>query len=179
MKEIMVSAKLMIMFPLLLVHVSYVNAQSCNVSIDETTPSHYFMKNNDGTVTHHSTGLMWKVCSEGQVWNEGGCDSSATAHNWQEALHIPQMLNSGGGYAGYSDWRLPNVKELMSIVEFKCVNPVMNETIFNNATSSRHWTSSPYVFNDDTSWGIDFEYGGLFVGGRDNSHAIRLVRSVE
>ncbi len=64
-----------------------------------------FKDNGDGTITDGATGLMWAK------------DDSKKALNWEEALAWAQSMDSAN-YLGYSDWRLPNVKELQSIVDY-------------------------------------------------------------
>ena len=64
-----------------------------------------FSDNGDGTVTDSATGLMWSQSDSG------------TGVNWEEALAWVQAKNAEN-YLGYSDWRLPNVKELQSIVDY-------------------------------------------------------------
>ncbi|ACN17594.1 conserved hypothetical protein [Desulforapulum autotrophicum HRM2] len=61
-----------------------------------------FEKNGDGTVTDHATGLMWQQAN------------SKTVMDWKDALAYAENLTEGG----YSDWRLPTVKELQSIVDY-------------------------------------------------------------
>ncbi len=61
-----------------------------------------FVYNNDGTISDLATGLMWQKADDG--W----------ARNWEEALNYAEDLE----LAGYSDWRLPNAKELQSIVDY-------------------------------------------------------------
>lgn len=58
--------------------------------------------NGDGTITDEATGLMWQQADDG------------TARNWQDSLAYAEGLE----LAGYSDWRLPNTKELQSIVDY-------------------------------------------------------------
>lgn len=70
-----------------------------------------FADNGDGTVTDSATGLMWMQIDSGQL-NAG--DNSDGALNWQQALAWAENLD----YAGYTDWRLPNAKELQSIVDY-------------------------------------------------------------
>ena len=64
-----------------------------------------FMDNGDGTITDQATGLMWS-----QTDSDEGMD-------WESALAYAQTQNDAN-YFGYSDWRLPNVKELQSIVDY-------------------------------------------------------------
>jgi len=64
-----------------------------------------FVDNTDGTITDRATGLMWAKEDSGQ------------GMNWQEALAWVQQKNAGN-FLGYNDWRLPNAKELQSIVDY-------------------------------------------------------------
>jgi hypothetical protein len=64
-----------------------------------------FKNNGDGTITDEATGLMWSQADSGQ-----GMD-------WEDALAWVQQKNNEN-YLGYSDWRLPNAKELQSIVDY-------------------------------------------------------------
>jgi hypothetical protein len=60
---------------------------------------------------------MWMRCALGQNWNGATCTGSGQAYTWQAALQAAE----GSSFAGYSDWRLPDIKELSSIVEQACV----------------------------------------------------------
>ncbi len=61
-----------------------------------------FVDNEDGTVTDEATGLMWQI------------EDSGEGMDWQMALDYANNLE----LAGHSDWRLPNAKELQSIVDY-------------------------------------------------------------
>ncbi|MDG3085901.1 DUF1566 domain-containing protein [Vibrio hannami] len=61
-----------------------------------------FVSNNDGTVTDKATGLMWQAADDG------------VRRNWQDSLAYAESSE----LAGYSDWRMPNIKELHSIVKY-------------------------------------------------------------
>ena len=117
-------------------------AQQCRSSPPESTPTSRFTVHGNGTVTDSKTGLMWKQCIErrsGHNCTEG----FSMEMRWRDAL---QHANTTV-YAGYDDWRLPNYKELESIVEYQCTNPAMNAEIFhvgNNSISL--WTSSSALF---------------------------------
>lgn len=64
-----------------------------------------FVDNGDGTISDRATGLMWEQTD------------SKRAMTWEEALAWAQLKNAES-YLGYSDWRLPNAKELQSIVDY-------------------------------------------------------------
>ena len=75
------------------------------------------------TAYHKKTGLTWKRCAEGQSWNGSTCTGIASTYSWSAALQLePDMVT----FVGFSDWRLPNLKELGSIVERRHRRPVIN-----------------------------------------------------
>lgn len=145
----------------------------CNAgNIAGDAPDSRFMVLGD-TVTDAYTGLMWKRCSEGL---EGaGCTGTAVAATWQEALARVATANSQSG-GSFTDWRLPNRNELASLVETKCVNPAINETIFPGTPSQTFWTSSPYARNASMAWAVDFNSGNVTPLPKANARSIRLVR---
>ena len=168
------------------------NAQICVSAIPAATPSSDFIVHNDGTVTHKKTNLMWKVCAEGQSWNAGSCTGTPSISTWDNALQNPQTLNVSGGYASYTDWRLPNRKELFSIVELKCYNPVINEEVFPDMVSETtfpytvppyFWTSSPMSMAGSPfpmTESINFSSGtGDSTRADYHSSQIRLVRDIQ
>ncbi len=142
-----------------------------------SAPDGRYLDNADGTITDILHGLEWKRCSEEQ----DGIDCStgtALMLNWQQALQLVNSLNSSGGYAGHTDWRLPNIKELASLIEIKCVQPAINESLFPATQSFRYWTSSPYYneTSDTSAWQIDFDSGQQLIGFRTGMAHVRLVR---
>ncbi|HEB87396.1 MAG TPA: DUF1566 domain-containing protein, partial [Gammaproteobacteria bacterium] len=153
------------------------HAQTCNSAIPASTPTSRFVINGDGTVTDSDTGLMWKQCSEGQTTDgAGGCTGTAGAYTWQQALQQAQTLNAGGGYAGQGDWRVPNIKELGSIVERQCYSPAINETVFPGTPSSGFWSASPSAYYSDSAWGVYFGYGDDYYAFKSADRDVRLVR---
>jgi hypothetical protein len=149
----------------------------CKSEIPRTTPGNILLDNGDGTVTDWNTGLMWKQCSEGQ--NEQGCAGTASVFDWQAALQVPDTLNVSGGYAGHTDWRLPNIKELRSIVEEACFSPAINSDRFPNTPHANFWSSSVTVGQSGYSWYVYFRYGVVsYYGNRSGERHVRLVRDV-
>ena len=130
--------------------------------IRAATPTADFIDNPDGTVTHKRTGLVWMRCSLGQTWDGKSCTGEAKKLVWKEALQAAAAFNAAGGHAGHKDWRLPNIKELDSIVETQCMEPSINSSIFPNTPSARYWSSTLSTTSDkDYAWYIRFNSGYL------------------
>lgn len=149
---------LLIFFPIIS------EAQVCKTaSILATTPSNELIDNGDGTVTDMGTGLMWKQCAEGLSGLACEIGTVAQHYAWQDAFTQVQIVN-GVGFASYKDWRLPNIKELRSIVERQCYEPAINLVRFPNTVNDAFWSASPYSGNiyrdgDNNVWFVDFSYG--------------------
>jgi hypothetical protein len=146
-------------------------AQSCEDHIAATAPDSRYLDHGDGAVSDEQTGLMWKRCSEGQ----GGADcgaGSATGYTWSEALQQAEASTA----AGYDDWRLPNIKELASLVEMRCYDPAININYFPNTESAHYWSSSPYAGYSGSAWNVGFGSGSGGGNGKGNRLAVRLVR---
>lgn len=67
----------------------------------------------DGTVTIGR--LQWMRCSLGQRWNGKTCLDKPTSHKLDDAIALPRLMNTQGGFANYADWRLPTIGELVML----------------------------------------------------------------
>ena len=125
-------------------------------------------------VTDGHTGLVWKRCPEGLSGHD--CDMGAISTlNWQDALGAAFAANDSG-HASYSDWRLPSVVELRSLVESGCHDPSINLVIFPANGIGEYWTSTP-TSQSSFAWMVGFRYGGLFDGAKSSAYGgVRLVR---
>ena len=123
----------------------------------EQTQSAY-TDNGDGTVTDTSTGLMWQKAS-----------SSGT---WEQALTYCESLNLGG----YTDWRMPTIKELHSIVDYSRYSPAINTTYFPNTVSSYYCSSTTDANCTARAWGVNFGDGHGKDDGKNTSYYVRAVR---
>lgn len=152
-----------------------------NTNFGITATTTHFTDNNDGTISDPETELIWKKCNEGQIWNAAGnnCTGGVGSYNWQAALQRAKAVNTGdaGENFSQSDWRVPNIKELASIVELRCNLPAINNTIFPGTPSTFFWSSSPYATGSDDAWGVFFNKGGDSFLKKDFPFHVRLVRS--
>lgn len=122
-------------------------------------------------VTDSQTGLVWRRCSEGQSWSGSTCAGTAATYTHEAAL---VQAKAQVGAAG---WRLPNVKELSSIVDKTRMNPAIDPTAFPATPSYYFWTSTPYAGDSSGAWYVGFNDGYVNGGGgRSNPLHVRLVR---
>jgi len=109
-----------------------------------------FVANNDGTITDNATGLMWSQAD------------SQIGMNWQAALAWVQTKNAEN-YLGHTDWRLPNAKELHSIVDYQrspdttnsaAIDPLFNVTAVTNELGKTdypfYWTSTTHISSNSS-----------------------------
>jgi hypothetical protein len=135
-----------------------------------------YTDNGDGTVTDHKTRLTWEKKTTANVNG---------VYTWYAALDYAAELNAmngGQGFAGYNDWRLPNVRELQSIVDYSrsapCIDPVFGPTMgtlnFVDYWTSTSWSPSP----QNNAWSVDFAgAGGTGLAfGKVSALRVRVVR---
>jgi len=104
----------------------------------ESPPPQSFANNNNGTVTDNITGLMWQ-------------QDGSTQRNWSDALSYcdSSILDD------YDDWRLPDMNELQSLVDYGRYNPSI-DPIF-DAESFRYWSSTTDINDPFYAWYVNFD----------------------
>ena len=154
----------------LLLALSTTNYAACNSAITRTAPdSRYQLLNSDTEVKDTQTGLIWQRCSLGQTWSGTSCTGTAATYNWTNALQTAKNMGNG--------WRVPNIKELDSLIEQAC-GKAINETYFPNTENSPYWSSSPAADDSNHAWFVNFSYGGnASYPSKTISYYVRLVRS--
>ena len=155
------------------VHYSTATGDDSDHSPAAIQPS--YTDNLNGTITDNVTGLIWKKCSEGQN-NDASCSGPAATYGWggmSGALAQCESLT----FAGASDWRLPNIKELMSIVDYGTSAVVkINGSYFQNTQASNYWSSTYNVLTSSYRWMLDFSKGVVSNGWNSDSYYVRCVR---
>lgn len=112
--------------------------------------------------TDSSTGLMWQDNS----------DAKTIELNWQDAIEYCQDLN----LEGYSDWRLPAIKELQTLVDISKYKPAIRGG-FDNTASSYYWSSSVNVSYSSHAWYVNFGSGLMSNRDKANKNYVRCVRA--
>jgi hypothetical protein len=109
---------------------------------------------------------MW--ASDG---NGAGCYNGGT-RAWNEAIDWAEGLT----FAGYSDWRLPNIRELHSLIYFATFNPAIDYIYFPNTRWDFYWSGSTYAGSTGDAWVVYFGYGRVDSYGKASSAYVRAVR---
>lgn len=134
-------------------------------------PTPRFTDNGDGTVTDNLTHLNWL--------KDANC--SQEAREWDEALGDVEDLNNSqmmnghpcDNYTGmFTDWRLPNVRELHSLIHYAFNDPVLSNAAgtakwttdgnaFTDVQSFFYWTSTTDSLSEALAWDVDFFDGDV------------------
>jgi hypothetical protein len=119
-------------------------------------PSPRFLTINLTTVDY-LTGLVW--ATEADTPPYGTCPDGVKT--WYEALDYVDCLNDQV-YAGYSDWRLPNRKELFSLIDREQHQPALpSDHSFADVQLGYYWTSTTYAFDTQSAWVVGTRYGDM------------------
>ena len=153
----------------------YASGDDGNIQAGVEWPAQRFTDNGDGTVTDSLTGLMWL--------KDGGCMKA----NWKSALTIVaglnnhQVQNNCAGYNGnYSDWRLPTLNEVGSLVNYGAADSAqwLNSEGFVNMKSYYYWSSTTYYSNPSYAWLLRIYNGMESRADKSKSHYILPVRGI-
>jgi len=120
-----------------------------------------YTDNGDGTVTDDCTGLMWQQ------------EDDNVERDWWDAIDYCGAME----LVGRTDWRLPNIRELQSIVDYGShPSPMIDTTYFPGTKSSDYWSSSTNVNGTFYVWRVDFRRGCVDYDARTLFKYVRCVR---
>jgi len=119
-------------------------------------PNPRFVDHYNGTIVDRLTGLMWTK----------NANLFGGKRGWQQSLDDMSTMNSADGTYGYTDWRLPNKKELRSLCDYSTYSPALPaDSPFTNVQSDRYWSSTTNAQNINDAWYVFISLGSL---GRDD-----------
>ena len=116
---------------------------------------------NGNVVTDVATGLVWQRQDDGVM------------RTYLEAINYCQDISLDSS----TSWRLPNVKELMSIVDYRTEQPAIDEAAFiGTILNSGYWSTSRYALGIDRAWFVQFFDGFVGFTLETDSLYVRSVR---
>ncbi len=118
-----------------------------------------FQDNGNGTVTDHNTTLMWQQTDDG------------TQRTWQDAIDYCTAFDDGT----YDNWRLPEIFELRSIVDYGRSKPAINPVF--SCQSSDYWSATPHAVASTVAWPIYFFNGSANLRSSTDTFYVRCVRA--
>jgi len=126
---------------------------------------------NDGVITDNLTNLVWQKCSMGQT-ADSECTGTASTDTWENALSYCENLVI---LEGTSDWRLPNINELKTIVDISRSNPAIHIGFFPNAATNFYWTSTTKSNDTTMAWVVSFNLGSVIGWNKTSTSRVRCV----
>lgn len=134
------------------------------------TNGHNYFNNGDGTVTDLDTGLMW-------------LQAPSSALNWKGAIAWAEGLVQ----AGYSDWRLPNIKELQTLIDYTLTSAndasgavaCVNRVLFPEVTATAHWASTTLQADQTRAWLAEFGINNKVVSSNGPPRGYQGILSYE
>ena len=118
------------------------------------------------------TGLVWQACVAESTGEECIDASEQRTYTWQQALSYCDALTIGDA----EGWRLPNIKELRSIVDTRRKRPCIDTTVFAATPFELFWSSTTLVEEASSAFSIEFLGGNINSTGKDEAMYVRCVR---
>jgi len=119
-----------------------------------------------------AAGEMAQDDRTGLIWQDNRFVDSERV-NYAQAEKLCKEMRLGG----YSDWRIPTIQELLTIVDYKKYDPAILDG-FSIAESNYYWSSTQYMGDADKVWGVDFKDGSTDGNGKAYDRRIRCVRTI-
>jgi Protein of unknown function (DUF1566) len=136
-----------------------------------------FTISSDGqSVTDAKTALIWQRCSAGTQWSGGSCVGTPACVTYDQAVSLAAAQRSATGFS----WRIPNIKELGTLVDVTTNNPAINVSAFPSTSSSGYWSDTPtFTKKSAAFWYVDFGLGITVLPDYPSAmkNCVRLVRN--
>jgi len=134
-----------------------------------------YTDNGDGTITDNATGLMWE-----KLTNDGTIHDKDNFYTWANAFAVKIADLNAANFAGHNDWRLPNINELQTLVNYGTINPAIDPA-FNNGVdsftrSSFYWSSTTFALFPFNAWIVSFLDGVVVNVNKADFPSVRAVR---
>lgn len=143
-------------------------------TLQATAETSRFTASGDGTVIlDQQTNLQWMRCSMGQEWTVNRCVGIPSRFSWDQAVMLTSSL------AGHTDWRLPTVDELQTLVEYRMFDPAIDPVAFPGTPPANFWSASEAAYDVFYAWSVHFANGFSNWRHKRQRFEVRLVRAAD
>ena len=159
---------------------SYADGDDGDLQSGATTDGPRFTDNGDGTVTDNLSLLIWLKKA----------NASNSGRAWQNAFDDIEQLNANGTMNGQNcndisnagthqtDWRLPNIKELQSLIDYSRSSPALpSGNPFTGVTADSCWSSTTCTWYDGSAWSVQMDFGNETGSEKSSLFLVWPVRS--
>lgn len=150
--------------------------------VKDTVDSTYWVSavtHTSGTGTFAEDRTAYPTYWRQTVWTASAANlTTPSTKNWTTSITNFEALE----YAGYTDWYLPNVKQLVSIVNYQNSSPSIDTTYFPNTKTFKYWTGTTFKLSTGSAWYVYFGSAGMsdfgYVSTTSKSNSDQYVRPV-
>ncbi len=146
--------------------VSYATGDDGDLQMGVAWPNPRFTDHGDGTVTDNLSGLIWLKNAScpiaHRIWSDALSD--VTQLNTDGTMNGSGCSDTSNGGSHQTDWRLPNVRELHSLIDFsQSTGPLLpSDHPFVNVQTNCYWSSTTYASDTSDAWRVSLSiYGGV------------------
>jgi len=150
-----------------------------------------YRDNGDGTITDFDTGLMWEkkidqafglACELSNLpscWTRKFTWATAMAEFISELNGFTLSASSQFGHAGHTDWRLPTIVELQTILmhPYPCGTSPCIDPIFGPTVADFYWSATTVADSPNSAWSVGFNIGNVGYNGKNGNLYVRAVRA--
>lgn len=183
---------------------TYSSCSDLNISNSTRLNEQYSSSSDGSLIIDDKTSLIWQRCVAGMRWDGNSCSGQATAFTYSSAMlyaskisrvkkqpelndainiaiklqNEPNARSKALPATPHNYWRLPTIKELLSIVQKSRINPAIDVNIFPSTPPDCTWSSTPYAgYSTFNNYAVNFLTGNFDGFERSRSCYVRLVKT--
>jgi len=144
---------------------------------------------NAGTVKDNLTGLIWlkNANCANATRNWATAKTDVTSLNTAGTMNSNNCGDTSNAGSHQTDWRLPTLRELQSLIHYGYVNPALSDTVgtanwttngdpFDNVQAGYYWSATTYAVNPSFAWRVILAGGGVSGDDKTNPYYVLPVR---
>lgn len=110
---------------------------------------------------------------ENLMWQDNNAVANME-YTWQNAKRYCHNLSLDG----YSDWALPTIEQLQSLVDLNKYRPAVKEDITEISVLTFYWSSTTFIEDEKKAWYVFYKYGESYYANKGERYGVRCVREL-